>query len=106
MGKATLIQDSEFKQLLRSEKMLVVDYTASWCGPCRLISPYIDQLAEEYEGRAKVVKIDLDQNPEQAKELGIRSLPSVLFFKDGEMVEKMVGKATYEAFSTTLEKHL
>ena len=106
MSKATLIEDKEFKQLLTSEKMLVVDYTATWCGPCRLISPFIDKLAEEYEGQAKVVKIDIDKNPEKAKELGIKSLPSVLFFKDGEMVEKMVGKATYQAFSDTMEKHL
>ena len=106
MTQTTYIQDSEFEQLLTSEVPVVVDYTATWCGPCRVISPFIDKLAEEYEGRAKVVKIDIDQNKENAKKFGIRSIPAVLIFKGGEVVEKLVGKAPYETFSNALEKHL
>ena len=106
MTKATYIQNSEFEQLLTDEGPVVVDYTATWCGPCRVISPFIDKLAEEYEGRAKVVKIDIDQNKESAKKYGIRSIPAVLIFKGGEVVEKLVGKAPYETFSNALEKHL
>ena len=106
MTKATYVQNTEFEQLLTDEVPVVVDYTATWCGPCRVISPFIDKLAEEYEGRAKVVKIDIDQNKESAKKYGIRSIPAVLIFKGGEVVEKLVGKAPYETFSNALEKHL
>lgn len=106
MTKAAYIQDSELDQLLTSSVPVVVDYTASWCGPCRVISPYIDQLAEEYEGRAQVVKIDIDQNKENAKKFQIRSIPAVLILKNGEVVERLVGKASYETFSQALEKHL
>jgi thioredoxin 1 len=106
MMKAAYIQDSELDQLLTSSGTVVVDYTASWCGPCRVISPYIDQLATEYEGRAQIVKIDIDQNKENAKKFQIRSIPAVLIFKNGEVVERLVGKASYETFSQALEKHL
>ncbi|MDJ0731043.1 MAG: thioredoxin [Crocosphaera sp.] len=106
MTKATFIQDNEINELLADSLPVVVDYTATWCGPCRVISPFIDQLAKEYEGRAKVFKIDLDQNKENAKKYGIRSIPAVLIFKGGEVVEHLVGKANYETFKEALEKHL
>ncbi len=106
MTKAAYVQDSEFDELLTYEGPVVVDYTATWCGPCRIISPFIDKLAEEYADRAKVVKIDLDQNKENAKKYGIRSIPAVLMFKNGEVVENLVGKAPYETYSQALEKHL
>ncbi|MEM8780069.1 MAG: thioredoxin [Cyanobacteria bacterium P01_G01_bin.49] len=106
MTKATFIQNNEFEELLADSVPMVVDYTASWCGPCRLISPFIDQLAEQYEGRAKVFKMDIDQNKDNAKKYGIRSIPAVLIFKDGKVVENLVGKAPYETFKEALEKHL
>ena len=106
MTQATYIQDSQFDELLTYPGPVVVDYTATWCGPCRVISPHIDKLAEEYEGRAKVVKIDLDKNKENAKKFQIRSIPAVLIFKEGKVVEHLVGKASYETFSQTLEKYL
>ncbi|NMF67241.1 thioredoxin [Brasilonema octagenarum UFV-E1] len=106
MTKAVYIQDSDFDNLLTSSGLVVVDYTASWCGPCKLISPFIDELAEKYEGRAKVVKVDLDHNKENAKKYNIKSIPAVLIFKDGEEVERLVGKASYETFSQALEKYL
>ncbi|MDJ0800403.1 MAG: thioredoxin [Calothrix sp. MO_167.B12] len=106
MTTATYIQDSDFDELLNYSGPVVVDYTASWCGPCKLISPLIDKLAEEYEGRAKVVKLSLDDNKESAKKYGIKSIPAVLIFKNGEEVERLIGKAPYETFSDALEKHL
>ena len=106
MTKANFIQADEFDQLLKDEKPLVVDYTATWCGPCRLIAPLIDRLAEEYGDRANVVKIDIDRNRDNAKQFGIRSIPAVLIFKGSEVVETLVGKAAYETFSQALEKHL
>ncbi|MEA5537188.1 thioredoxin [Crocosphaera sp. XPORK-15E] len=106
MTKANFIQNEDFENLLIGSLPLVVDYTATWCGPCRVISPFIDQLAGEYEGRANVVKIDIDQNKDNAKKYGIRSIPCVLIFKDGEVVENIVGKSPYNTFSEALEKHL
>lgn len=106
MTQATYVQNADFDQLLTATEPVVVDFTATWCGPCKVISPFIDQLAEVYEGRAKVVKLDVDQNKDKAKKYGIRSIPAVLIFKGGEVVETLVGKSTYETFSQALDKHL
>ncbi|WP_019500361.1 thioredoxin [Pseudanabaena sp. PCC 6802] len=105
-AQAGYVQSAEFDSLLASDEPVVVDYTATWCGPCKLVSPLIDRLAAEYEGRAKVVKLDVDENRDNAKKYGIRSIPAVLVFKGGEVVETIVGKATYETFSQALDKHL
>ena len=103
---ASYINDSELNEILTQEGVLVVDYTATWCGPCKVIAPDIDRLAQEYSDRARVVKIDLDQNKENAKKFKIRSIPAVLMFKNGEMVENIVGKKPYEIFSEALNKHV
>ncbi|MEL7039708.1 MAG: thioredoxin [Cyanobacteria bacterium J06592_8] len=100
MGTAAFIQDeTEFNTLLEQESLLVVDCTASWCGPCKLVAPLMDQLAEEYSDRVKVFKLDLDANKPVAKRFGIRSIPAVLFFKGGELSETLVGVKPYEEFS-------
>lgn len=106
MTEANYVQDNEFKELLTHPLPVVVDYTATWCGPCRVIAPHIDKLADEYAGRANVVKLDIDKNKDNAKRYGIKSIPAVLIFKNGEVVENIVGKASYETFSQALEKHL
>ncbi len=107
MGTATFIQDeTEFNSLLENGSLLVVDCTASWCGPCRLISPLIDQLALEYGDRAQVFKLDLDTNKPVAKRFGIKSIPAVMFFKQGELMETLVGVKPYEEFSSAVEKFL
>ncbi|MBE9180036.1 thioredoxin [Oculatella sp. LEGE 06141] len=106
MGTAAYVQENEFDGLLSDETIVVVDCTASWCGPCRKIAPLIDQLAEEYDGRAKVVKLDLDQNRAIATKYSVRSIPAVMIFKNGELVENLVGVAPYETFTNALEKHL
>ena len=104
--KAAYIQQEQFEELINQEKPVVVDYTATWCGPCRLVAPLIDQLAEDYQGKAEVVKVDLDQNKGNAKQYNIRSIPTILIFKNGQEVERIVGRATYEQFSNALEKQL
>jgi thioredoxin 1 len=100
------IQESEFDALLNEEKVVIVDFTATWCGPCRLVSPLMEQLAQQYEGRAKVVKVDVDNNKPLFKRFGLRSIPAVLFFKDGELAEKIVGVSQYEQFSAVVDKLL
>ena len=104
--KAAYVQQDQFEKLINQEKLVVVDYTATWCGPCRLVAPIIDQLAEDYQGKAEVVKVDLDQNKGNAKQYKIRSIPTVLIFKNGQEVERIVGRATYEQFSNALEAQL
>jgi thioredoxin 1 len=107
MGAVAFIQDeTEFDSLVATESLLVVDCTASWCGPCRLVAPLMDQLAEEYSDRAKVFKLDLDNNKPVAKRFGIKSIPAVMFFKQGELVETLIGVKPYEEFSDALARHL
>lgn len=107
MGTATFIQDeTEFDSLLKSESLLVVDCTATWCGPCKLVAPLIDRLADDYRDRAKVFKIDLDSNKLVAKRFGIRSIPAVMVFKQGELIETLVGVKPYEEFTEAVERQL
>ena len=105
-NKAQYVDTEEFDRLLNDETLVVADYTASWCGPCRITAPLIDRLADEYQDRARVVKIDIDKHKDGAKKYGIRSIPAVLMFKGGEQVENLVGKKSYEEYSGALEKHL
>lgn len=107
MATASYIEnETEFDTLVQNESLLVVDCTATWCGPCKLISPLIDQLAEEYSDRAKVLKLDLDENKPIAKRFGIRSIPAVMFFKQGELMETLVGVKPYEEFTGAVERYL
>ncbi len=104
--KANFANEGEFNQLLSNEKLVVADYTATWCGPCRVVAPLIDQLASEYSDRATVIKIDIDENKDIAKKYGIRSIPAVLVFRDGEVVESLFGSKPYETYSNILETQL
>jgi thioredoxin 1 len=107
MGTTAFIQDeAELDSLLATEPMLVVDCTATWCGPCKLVAPLMDRLAEEYGDLAKVLKLDLDVNKPVAKRFGIRSIPAVLYFKQGELVETIVGVKSYEEFSSAVQRSL
>ena len=101
--KAEYVDTEQLEKLITDEKLVLVDYTASWCGPCKVIAPLIDRLATEYSDRATVVKVDLDQNKESAKKYGIRSIPAVLVFKNGEMVENVFGSQPYETYNDILE---
>ena len=106
MSEVAEIQGSELDEQLTFAGPVIVDFTATWCGPCRAIAPSIDRLAAEYEDRAKVFKLDIDKNKDTAKRFGIRSIPAVLVFKGGELVENMVGVAPYESFSQAVDKYL
>ncbi len=107
MGTAAFIQDeTEFDSLLANESLLVVDCTAIWCGPCKLVAPLMDRLAEEYGDRVKVFKLDLDANKPVANRFGIKSIPAVLFFKGGELIDTLIGVKPYETFSNALERLL
>ena len=94
------IKDSNFEELVASGKPLVIDFWATWCGPCKKIAPDVEALAEAYQDQVIIGKCDVDDNDDVASEFGIRNIPTVLFFKGGQLVDKQVGsapKATYVA---------
>jgi thioredoxin 1 len=89
---ALQVNDSNFDEIvLKSDKPVLVDFWAEWCGPCRVIGPYIEEISHEFEGKAVVVKCDVDSSPGVAAKFGIRNIPTVLFFKNGEIADKQVG---------------
>ena len=88
---ARLINSSEFSGLLQEDKLLVVDFYATWCGPCKKLSPTLDEVSEELGEQLNIVKVDVDESEDLAMDYGIRSVPTVLFFKNGQQVDKFVG---------------
>jgi thioredoxin 1 len=92
------VTDSNFEELLKLEKPLVLDFWAEWCGPCRMISPVIDELAKEYEGRVTIGKLNVDTNNDVVTRFSVRSVPTILFFKGGAVVDKVVGAAQRSTF--------
>ncbi|MCA1572133.1 MAG: thioredoxin [Gemmatimonadota bacterium] len=108
MGKHTLeATDQDFDTSVKNgDGLAVVDFWAAWCGPCRVIAPIVDELAEEYQGRARIYKLDVDANPGSASEYGVRSIPSILFFKDGSVVDSIVGTVPKSKLKEKIERHI
>lgn len=88
---ATIVNTQRFKELAAQDGLLVVDFFATWCGPCKKLSPILDEVAEEFAGKANIVKVDIDESEDLAVEFGIRSVPTVLFLKGGQVIDKFVG---------------
>ena len=92
MGTPTVVTDETFgEQVLKSDKPILVDFWAVWCGPCRMVSPLVDEIAHEHEGQMKVVKLDVDDNQHTAMTYGVMSIPTLILFKNGRPVERIVG---------------
>lgn len=101
---ALAINQDNYEEIIASGKPVVIDFWAEWCGPCRMISPIVDELAAEYEGRALIVKCDVEQNDEITMKYGVRNIPTIVFIKDGVQVDKQVGAASKEALKQKIEK--
>ncbi len=101
------LTDKNFEEnVLKSDKPVLVDFWAEWCGPCRMVGPVVEELATEYDGKAVVGKVDVDNNPEVATKFGIRNIPTILFFKDGEVVDKQVGAAPKTTLASKIDNLL
>ncbi|MDX1637919.1 MAG: thioredoxin TrxA [Balneolaceae bacterium] len=107
MSKAKHFTDDSFQEdVLESDKPVLVDFWAEWCGPCKMVGPVVDEMAGEYEGKAKIGKVNVDENPEISAKYGIRSIPSLLIFKDGEVVDQIVGAVPKSQLKKQLEAQL
>src|SRR5216117_1647486 len=101
------LTDATFEQdVVQSNLPVLVDFTATWCGPCRMIAPIIEELASEYQGKAVIGKVDVDENPEISMNFGIRSVPTLLFFKGGQVVDQIIGAVGKEKITSKLQAHL
>lgn len=101
------VTDASFKdEVLECDTPVLVDFWAPWCGPCRMVAPVVDEIAEQYAGQIKVVKVNTDENPNVASQYGIRSIPTLMIFKGGQKVDMVVGAVPKTTLAGTLEKYL
>ncbi len=104
---AHTITDANFQtEVMESDKVVMLDFWASWCGPCVALGPTVEAIATEYEGKAIVGKVNVDENPDVSVKFGIRNIPTILFIKNGEVVDKQVGNVPRSVLEQTLQKHM
>ena len=101
-----IITDANFKEVLDTDKPVLVDFWAEWCGPCKMIGPLVKELANDYEGKAVIAKVNVDENPSTSAEFGIRSIPTLLIFKNGEIVDKQIGAVPKAVLAGKLDAQL
>ena len=106
MAKAIELTDANFEEILNSDQPVLVDFWAEWCGPCKMIGPLVEELAGEYDGKAIIGKVDVDANPGISAKFGIRSIPTLLFFKGGEIVDKQVGAVPKSVLAQKIDAQL
>ncbi|WP_258105539.1 thioredoxin [Marinoscillum sp. MHG1-6] len=106
MAKPVEITDQNFNEVLDTDQPVLVDFWAEWCGPCKMIGPLVEELASDYDGKAVIGKVDVDVNPEVSAKFGIRSIPTLLVFKNGEVVDKQIGAVPKTVLSQKIEAQL
>ena len=97
------VTDANFQELVQGNKPLVVDFWAEWCGPCRMVAPFVEELSHEYEDKVVIGKLNVDENDEVVGQFGVRNIPTILFFKNGELVDKHVGAAPKSALENKVK---
>ncbi|MBS1507844.1 MAG: thioredoxin [Bacteroidetes bacterium] len=103
MGKTLELSDATFDEAIKGEKPVLVDFWAEWCGPCKMIGPLVEELAGDYEGKAVVAKLNVDENPQITARYGVRSIPTLLVFKNGQIVDKQVGAVPKSVLASKLQ---
>lgn len=103
MGKTIELTDANFDQVVNSDQPVLVDFWAEWCGPCKMIGPVVEELAGDYAGKAVVAKLNVDENPQTTAKFGVRSIPTLLVFKKGQIVDKQVGAVPKSVLAQKLE---
>ncbi len=106
MSKPIEITDANFEEIIGSKKPVMVDFWAEWCGPCKMVGPVVEEMAGEYDGKAVIAKVDVDSNPNVSAKFGIRSIPTMLFFKNGEIVDRQVGAVPKNVLSQKLDAQI
>jgi thioredoxin 1 len=107
MGNAVAVTEQSFEaEVVQSSVPVLVDFWAAWCGPCRAIAPTVEELAGEYAGKLKVVKVEVDENPDVSGKYGVQSIPTLLVFKNGEVVERLIGAYPKNMLLQKLQPHL
>ncbi len=107
MSKYLTVSDATFEsEVLKSDKLILVDFWAPWCGPCRMIAPIIEELANDYEGKVVVAKMNVDDNPKTSMQFGIRSIPTLLIFKNGKVVDQIIGAVPRGVIESKLKSQL
>jgi thioredoxin 1 len=106
MGKAIEVTDANFEEIISSDKPVLVDFWAEWCGPCKMIGPIVEELAGDYEGKAVIAKMDVDMNPQVPAKFGIRSIPTLLVFKNGQVVDKQIGAVPKSVLNQKIQAQL
>lgn len=106
MGKAIEITDANMAEIINSGQTVLIDFWAEWCGPCKMMTPVVEELASEFEGKAVIGKLDVDSNPAATTQFGIRSIPTLMIFKDGQMLERKTGVQSKATLLAELNKQV
>jgi len=106
MASTVEITDSNFEEILKSDQPVLVDFWAEWCGPCKMIGPLVEELAGDYDGKAVIGKVNVDENPNMSAKFGIRSIPTLLVFKGGEVVDKQIGAVPKQVLADKLDAQM
>ncbi len=106
MASTVEITDSNFEEILKSDQPVLVDFWAEWCGPCKMIGPLVEELAGDYDGKAVIGKVNVDENPNMSAKFGIRSIPTLLVFKGGEVVDKQIGAVPKQVLADKIDAQM